>query len=183
MGLSLGGGVAIRTALDRPDRVAALALCAPYGVSPKTPWGRAGYVLAHTPGANALTWRLVEHSDAMARWSLKGLLHRTSPSAELVSEVRKLAGLPQAGRAWTAFQHDEVTWSGPRTYYGADFPQLVCPVTMLSGDHDGLVPRKDVEAAAARIPDCRFVSVPGAGHWLPRDAPESVLDAAGALVA
>jgi len=31
-----------------------------------------------------------------------------------------------------------------------------------------------VRAAAARIPRGEFALVPGAGHWLPRDAPEAV---------
>jgi pimeloyl-ACP methyl ester carboxylesterase len=51
-----------------------------------------------------------------------------------------------------------------------------CPVLLLSGAHDGLVPPDDVRAAAAPIRHARFVLVAGAGHWLPRDAPGQVAD-------
>jgi pimeloyl-ACP methyl ester carboxylesterase len=51
-GLSLGGGIAVRTVLDEPTRVRALALVAPYGVSPRLPGGRTGYFTVHTPGRN-----------------------------------------------------------------------------------------------------------------------------------
>ena len=44
VGLSLGGGIALRTAIDAPERVDGLVLCAPYGVSPRVPGGRAGFL-------------------------------------------------------------------------------------------------------------------------------------------
>jgi pimeloyl-ACP methyl ester carboxylesterase len=56
-GLSLGGGIALRTALDEPDRVRALALIALYGVSPRLPGGKTGYFSVHTPGVAGFTRR------------------------------------------------------------------------------------------------------------------------------
>src|SRR5262252_9251523 len=46
-GLSLGGGIALRTALDAPARVGGLVLLAPYGVSPRLPGDTIGYATAH----------------------------------------------------------------------------------------------------------------------------------------
>lgn len=176
VGRSLGGGVALRLARDAPERVAGLVLCAPYGVSPRSPGGRCGYLLVRLPGVNALSWALMRSSDATTRWTLRTLLHRNSPTPELVAEVRKLAAKPHAARAWSSFQHDEMTWSGPRTYYHEQLATVRCPGTLLSGEHDGLVPPDDVRAAAELMPDGRFSSVTGAGHWLPRDAPNDVLE-------
>jgi pimeloyl-ACP methyl ester carboxylesterase len=52
-GLSLGAGVALRTALDEPGRVEGLALLAPYGISRRVPGGHAGYLAVHLPGLAA----------------------------------------------------------------------------------------------------------------------------------
>jgi len=55
-GLSLGGGIALRTALDAPARVAGLVLLAPYGAGPQLPHPRAG-----------AAWSAVQLHDA--RWA------------------------------------------------------------------------------------------------------------------
>ena len=94
---------------------------------------------------------------------------------ELVEAVLSLMRRPGAGAAWQAFQHDEVRWSGPRTVFGDELGRLSCPVTLLAGEHD-LVDPDAVRAAAGRIPQAAFELVPGAGHWLPRDAPGVVAD-------
>jgi pimeloyl-ACP methyl ester carboxylesterase len=124
-GLSLGGGIALRTALDAPARVAGLVLLAPYGVGPQLP-------------------------------------------------------RPGAGAAWPAVQRHEARWARPRTSLTRQLDAIGCPVLLLSGDHDRLVPPADVRAAATRIPRARFTLVAGAGHRLPRDAPRQV---AGQLIA
>jgi pimeloyl-ACP methyl ester carboxylesterase len=176
-GLSLGGGIALRTALDEPARVRALALIAPYGVSPRLPGGRTGYFSVHTPGATGLTNAALRHSDRLLRTSLGALLHRPDAiTQELVTQVRALLTRLDAGAAWSGFQHHEVEWSGPRTYLSQQLGTIACPTLLLSGEHDGLVPPDDVRAAAARIPGARFVLVPGAGHWLPRDAPDPLAE-------
>ena len=174
-GLSLGGGIALRTTLDAPGRVQGLALLAPYGVSPRLPGGKTGYFSVHTPGAATLTDAVLRHSDRLLRASLRPLLHRPDAiTDELVAEVRSLLAQPDAEAAWSAFQQHEVEWTGPRTYFGEELTSIKCPTLLLSGEHDGLVAPDDVRAAAARIPGARFVLVSDAGHWLPRDAPDQV---------
>jgi pimeloyl-ACP methyl ester carboxylesterase len=176
-GLSLGGGIAPRTALDEPDRLRALALIAPYGVSPRLPGGKTGYFSVHTPGVAGFTDAVLRHSDRLLRTSLRALLHRPDAvTQELVTQVRALLTQPDAGAAWSTFQHHEVEWAGPRTYFGDHLAGIACPALLLSGEQDKLVPPDDVRAAATRIPGARFVLVAGAGHWLPRDAPDQVAE-------
>ena len=55
-GLSLGGAIALRTALDAPARVGGLVLLAPYGVSPRLPGGTIGYLAACAPHAPPPGW-------------------------------------------------------------------------------------------------------------------------------
>jgi len=113
-GLSLGGGIALRAALDEPDRVRALALIAPYGVSPRLPGGKTGYFSVHTPGVAGFTDAVLRHSDRLLLTSLRALLHRPDAvTQELVTQVRALLTQPDAGAAWSTFQHHEVEWAGP----------------------------------------------------------------------
>jgi pimeloyl-ACP methyl ester carboxylesterase len=173
VGLSLGGGIALRTALDAPARVAGLVLLAPYEVSPQQPGGTIGYLAARAPHAAAQAAR--RHSDRLLRPSLRALLHRPGAvSDDLAGQVRALLARPRVGAAWQAFQHQEALRHRPRSYLTGQLDAIGCPVLLLPGDHDRLVRPGDVRAAATRIPHARFTVVAGAGHWLPRDAPPQV---------
>ena len=171
-GLSLGGAIALRTALDDPDRVSGLLVCGPYGVDPHMPGGRLGWLTVHTPGVDALTWWTMRHSRRAVRATLGTVLRRPITD-ELVDEVQTLARAPGAGDAWRAFQRYESRFAGPRTVFGDALARVGCPAVLLAGEHD-IVPPAAVRAAAAHIPRGAFVEVPEAGHWLPRDAPEAV---------
>jgi pimeloyl-ACP methyl ester carboxylesterase len=175
VGLSMGGGVALRTALDAPERVTALVLCAPYGISARTPGGRAGYLAVHAPAMTTVTNALLRRSDALLRRALRSLLRQPEAiTDELLREVHTELARPEPGRAWAAFQRDEVRWAGPHTQLAAELVRIRQPVVLLAGEHDRLVPSGELRSAAARLPHGRFVPVAGAGHWLPRDAPDAV---------
>lgn len=174
VGLSLGGAVALETTITAPDRVAALGLLAPYGISPQTPGGRAGWAAVHLPGAARATYALLRRSPRALHRSLGVLLRRPgSLDDALVAEVRALLDVPQAGHAWQQLQRGEVGWSGPATDLRPRLASVACPAVLISGEHD-LVDPEDVRAAAEVMQDARFVLIPGAGHWLPRDAPAEI---------
>jgi pimeloyl-ACP methyl ester carboxylesterase len=173
VGLSMGGGIALRTAIDAPERVSALVLCAPYGVSERTPGGRAGFLAVHAPGLTPLTNAILRRSPSLLRRALGTVLRRPGAlTADLLARVAAVLAQPASGAAWSSFRRYEVRWSGPRTCFGDELALLGQPAVFLSGELDHLVPPADVRAAAARVPRGRFVAVPGAGHWLPRDAPD-----------
>ena len=171
-GLSLGGAIALRNAIDDPDRVRGLLVCGPYGVDSHMPGGRLGWLTVHTPGVDALTWWTMRHSRRAVRATL-GTVLRCPITDELVDEVQTLARTPGAGDAWRAFQRYESRFAGPRTVFGDALARVGCPTVLLAGEHD-IVPPAAVCAAAAHIPSGAFVEVPEAGHWLPRNAPEAV---------
>jgi pimeloyl-ACP methyl ester carboxylesterase len=173
-GLSLGAAVALRTALNVPDRVSGVLGCSPYGLDPRVPGGRLGWLAVHAPGVGALSTLVLRHSRRALAASVHAVM-RSPIDDELLDEVLSLVRRPGAGAAWQAFQRDEVRWSGPRTVFGDKLAALSCPVTLLAGEHD-LVNPDAVRTAAARIPRGVFHVVQGAGHWLPRDAPDAVAD-------
>jgi pimeloyl-ACP methyl ester carboxylesterase len=182
VGLSLGGGIALRTALDAPGRIEGMVLCAPYGISRRTPGGWAGAVSVHLPGAAWLSSNVLRHSEPLLERALRVLVRRPgSLDSELVKQARQALRAPRAGVAWTRFQRHEVTLRGPRTYWRAELATVRAPTLLMSGTGDTLVPGRDVRAAAERLPNGSFEAVSGAGHWLPRDAPGQVTEAVAQL--
>jgi pimeloyl-ACP methyl ester carboxylesterase len=120
------------------------------------------------------------HLGGAAAQPLDGATHPRHAAAPLRDRDRRAGrcghGADQAPRrrvAWRSFQRHEVRWSGPRTPFDRELAGIGCPVLLLAGEHD-LIPPARVQAAAAQIPNAGFVLVPGAGHWLPRDAPAAV---------
>lgn len=55
----------------------------------------------------------------------------------------------------------------------ASLGAIRCPACVLVGEHD-CITREETCAIAAAIPGARLVTVPGVGHSLPRQAPDSV---------
>jgi pimeloyl-ACP methyl ester carboxylesterase len=51
-------------------------------------------------------------------------------------------------------------------------PGILCPVLVMTGSEDVIVPAKNAELLAERIPAARLVRVPGAGHGLQYQCPE-----------
>jgi pimeloyl-ACP methyl ester carboxylesterase len=176
-GLSLGGGIALQAALSGPSSVDQLILYAPYGVSDAVPGGKLGYLTVHAPGSTPVTMTSLRYSKWAVRKSLGSLLHKPGTITDgLVDEVLALTRQKSAGQAWAEFQKREVTWSRLRTVFSEELTEVGCRALLSSGEYDKLVPSAAVRAAAARLPRGRFEVVPGAGHWVPRDAPDFVTE-------
>ena len=70
-----------------------------------------------------------------------------------------------------------------RTDLGPRLPGLRARTLLVRGAQDRLVPRGPIAGAAELIPDARYVEVPGAGHVVPVDRPDAVLDLVGGFLA
>jgi len=167
VGQSMGGGLALRYALARPERLSALALINPTGLV-NVPYVA---VLRHSPAAivDALGARLVP------RWMIGFILRRLAyADATIVTDrdideywaPTQLPGFVRAARAALS----EFDWSAATD---DDASLLAVPTLVVLGRRDRLVPNTD--AAVSRLNGSRVEWVPG-GHCAHEEHPDLVYD-------
>ena len=158
-GVSLGGMVAIRLAVQRPDLVRGLV------------------IMAATPRmGTARLWQ--ERSDVVAAGGLAaiadGVLERWFPRSFHEAHPEEIEG-------WRAM----LTRAPVEGYLGAaaairdadltgDAGAIAVPTLCLVGEQDGVTPPEVVHRLAAAIPRGRIEVVPGAGHLPCVDQPAAV---------
>lgn len=174
-GLSMGGGVAIQVALDRPDLVASLVPIDAYGLGSALPNGRLSYLLAEVQVFNRLAIVLFRRSRGLTRASLGGIVHDLEAlDADAVDAVFEEVQRPSAGAAFRRFRAAEVGRDGYRTTFDDRFEDLTVPTHFLHGDHDEVFPLAWAERAARRVPDGSLTVLPDCAHWAPRENPDRV---------
>ncbi len=165
-GISLGGMVAQRVAIDYPRRVQRLIL----GCT--TP----GWPIAHPMPAPAL--RLLASSSHQSR---EVLVRRTVENAlspttleqrpELVdSLIEHQRHRPTSPAAWSA-----LAAAGAGYFSSPDRLPIHAPTLVLHGDADTVVDPRNATLLARRIKDAELVRIPGAGHLFFWEQPELVV--------
>ncbi len=173
MGLSMGGAIALGTTLRWPERVDKLVLVDSYGLQRTVPMHKLSYLMVHTPGIMEATWKLARSNRAMGRTSLRNVLHDMNAASEsLVNEIYAEASKPHAGRAFTAYQRDEMLWNGLRTVYLDRLHEIHAPTLIVHGREDRGVPLACAEEAHLLIAGSRLHVMDGAGHWSQRENPD-----------
>ena len=166
VGLSLGGLIATRVALEAPGRVKRLALLDPVG------FGRVRLVgLAQLfPAATGAILPKVA-----GRWAF-GLALRGAygslgkPTARDVDEYFAPARDPAFVQTLWALLH-EVDW---RLLTADELRRLTMPLLVIFGRQDRLVSPRDAERLTRQAPDGRVMFIEGAGHASPEEAPDQV---------
>ncbi|WP_135303624.1 alpha/beta fold hydrolase [Haloarcula amylovorans] len=175
VGTSLGGGVAIQLALDRPDLVETLVPIDPFGLGRELPNGLLSYGLARVQVFNKLAIAAFRRSRRFTRASLDGIVYDLDALSEsAVDAVYREVQRPTAGAAFRRFREAEVTRDGYRTTFTGRFGDLSVPTRLLHGAHDELFPVAWAERAADRIPDAELQVLDDCGHWAPRERPDVV---------
>jgi pimeloyl-ACP methyl ester carboxylesterase len=175
VGLSMGGGVAMQVALDRPDRLERLVPIDPFGLGRELPNGLLSYGLARVQLFNKLAIAAFRRSRGLTRASLGGIVHDLDslpPAA--VDAVFREAKRPTAGAAFRRFRDAEVTRQGYRTTFTDRFGALSVPTHFLHGAHDELFPVAWARRAADRVPDGELTVLDDCAHWAPRENPGAV---------
>lgn len=166
-GLSLGGLVAARVALEAPERVSRLALFDPVG------FGRVrlvGIARLFPVGLGALLPRVAARRWAFAL-ALRGAYgSRGRPSARDVDEYFAPARDPAFVQTLWALLH-EVDWQLLTT---DELRRLTMPLLVIFGCEDRLVSPRDAERLVREAPNGRALFIEGVGHASPEEAPDEV---------
>ena len=177
VGHSYGGGVALSAASLAPERVAAVVLLAGIGPGCVNGWDR----LLAAPGAGRLcalvAWRL---TPWMARARLARIRRRRGrplrPDEHVNWQVWAHAG-PEYRPLWRTFLTEQRALLRELGELESAIPSVQAPVLLLADPEDTQVPIGTARRLVQTLPDARLQLVQGAGHHLPRRAPDVVADA------
>lgn len=172
IGNSAGGALALRLALDHPERVAGLVLvdAAVYEGGGPSAWVRP---LLHTPQARRLgPWAL----RGVRGWGLDFARAAWHDPGRLTAEVWEGYLLPLQTENW-----DRALWEYTLAGRGPDLSgrlgELAVPTLVLSGDDDRIVPPELSRRLAQEIPGARLSVLPACGHAPQEECPEAFLAA------
>ena len=177
VGHSYGGGVALSAASLAPHRVEAVVLLASVGPGCVNRWDR----LLAAPGAGPLcalaAWRL---TPWIARARLARIERRRGrplrPDEHVNWQVWGHAGRGH-GPLWRTFLAEQRALLRELGELEQAIGSVQAPVLLVADPQDALVPLDTAHRLARALPDARLRLVEGAGHHLPRRAPDAVADA------
>ena len=170
-GLSMGGYVTFAFLRRHRPRVSALVL-ADTRPDPDTP-----EVLERR--TNQQRQVAEEGTSGVIESLLGGLLseHTRQEQPAVVERARRLMDNPPAGfiGALAAMKR--------RSDASAELAGIDVPTLVVVGEEDSVSPPSVAEDMSRRIPRCRLVTLPGAGHLSSLEAPEAFNEALGGFIA
>lgn len=164
VGHSIGGMVALELALQRPERVAALVLCATTAAFGSRDGSFQERFLKERLAPLAAGRRLADLAPEVVP-KLAG----PDPDPEgLAAAVAAMARVPED--AWR---------DALRALVGFDrraaLARIRIPVLLVAGARDSQAPPSTMKRMARRLPDATFALVSGAGHLVPFERPRAFL--------
>jgi pimeloyl-ACP methyl ester carboxylesterase/uncharacterized membrane protein YbhN (UPF0104 family) len=183
VGHSYGGGVALSAASLAPHRVEAVVLLASIGPGCVNRWDRLLAAPLVGPLCALMAWRL---TPWIARARLARIGRRLGrpprPDEHVNWQIWDQAGR-QHTPLWRTFLTEQRALLRELGELEHVIPSVQLPVLLLADPQDTLVPVDTGRRLARALPDARLQLVPGAGHHLPRRAPDAVADAIAAFLA
>lgn len=180
IGLSMGGGVAIRYALEYPKRVSALIAIGPGGIGAKRQAQFSTWLIMRTPGLLRLTtWYLARLPQAIRKSMLKHLTAGAETrDFEQIIELAAEEARAKHEYGERALDDWQVHSYGPfsmRLNFLPELYRLSVPTLWVRGDQDPLVGHAELAEAAAATPAGHLVTVSDAGHVVTYDQPDEFL--------
>jgi len=165
IGNSMGGTLAIMLAIDRPDRVAKVAVLDAAGLTPKLP-GRTARMY--------LPFLLPCFVRAPGPKSVRKLLTKAvfyDPRFATDAWVQAIVAAWQPRDRRRAYMATGFSLRRADASVSADLEHLRVPTLILSGRHDPQFPWPSAEEASRRVPGARFAVIEDAGHFLMVEKP------------
>lgn len=178
IGHSFGGTVALRLAIEAPDRVASLSLYEPVLfalLAVADPGAFAAETAAAAPERACMAagdWTGAAEAF-LGRWGAPGGL-AALPEA---SRAAMVAGMPFVRRSEADIAEPATARPRPE-----DLGRITAPTLLMAGADSPPVAAAIGAALAARIPGARRVVLPGLGHMGPITHPDAVADALRAVL-
>jgi pimeloyl-ACP methyl ester carboxylesterase len=169
---SWAGAVGLHLAARSPSRVAGLVLVA--SVAPGEPIGALDRLLAvRAVGELAALATLGVAGRALAHPTLRRAVVRALPSGpgEMVAQAKP------SRNAWRSFAAEQRTYVGQIADLDDDLGRIVAPTRIVVGATDRVVAPEAGTLLARRIPGAVLTTLPRAGHLVPWDHPEAIVEA------
>ena len=166
-GNSMGGGIALAYALDKPWRVDALVLVDAAGAPiERQGSGNLAFRLAAMPGVGTLLSQLLPR-ELVARSLSQSVSNQAVVTDEAVDRYWEMARYP-GNRAAT-----QARFATPRERFdAADLAHLQVPTLVMWGKEDSLIPLEAGEWFARHLPRATLVAYDDIGHLPMEEAPE-----------
>jgi non-heme chloroperoxidase len=158
VGHSMGTAVALRFAIDHPDRVLGLVLVGAFAALARNPDCVAFGEASIAPLSDPI-------DPAFVRAFQESTLARSVPKAFLDRVVSESLKVP--ARVWKAAWSELVA-----TDLTPDLPRIAAPTLLVWGDRDEMVLCAEQEVLVRSIPTARLVTFTGAGHAPHWEEPE-----------
>ena len=168
MGFSMGGIVAQALALNHPDKVRSLVLC---GTNPGGIHRVSSSIHIHTELA-LIASPLPEMTERDRTVKLLYLLYSPGYVEENLEKLILDETYSDHPTPDYALMRQSQAIAGFDSY--DRLPSIKSPALVVTGVDDVLVPPKNSETLAERIPDARLVKVPGAGHGVLKQKTEVI---------
>ncbi|SFS38874.1 alpha/beta fold hydrolase [Saccharopolyspora flava] len=173
VGLSMGGSIAAGFTLRHPQRVRALALVDSTGVQHRMPHHLLTYLLMRTDLSGRVAAKLLRGNRALVRTALDKVFFADPSSVrDLDAVVEEIGAEARARRSVFADWHaDAINRRSMSINHLPQLDRITCPVTVIHGEKDALVPVASAQAVAGAIPGAQLRIMQQAGHWPNRERP------------